>query len=346
MVQIACLEIERLPNANSDSMNASPVISVVMPVYNAARFLRDAVNSVLTQTFADFELIAVDDGSTDQSRDILESLAATDRRIRIISRANTGIVGALNDGLAVARGEFIARMDADDLSLPIRFERQLTWLRANPDHVGVGSYFNYIDQRSARVKWNPRLTEHDDIEASLMTGDGGTLIHPSIMVRREAIDQAGRYRIEAQWIEDLDLYLRLARIGRLANIPEVLVDYRFHKSSVNFTRNDGRHLRKLWVMQQACAARGIVYNSAVWPAPTEKSAFHADYARDFALSSLHFHGLRTPWRYALSALWQAPGDRQSWRVASYLLKVSLGLIARPVPLPALQRPRPLARLLS
>src|SRR4051794_39230969 len=99
---------------------SNPVISVVMPVYNASRYLHSAVDSVLRQTFSDFELIAVDDGSTDNSKALLEQIAANEPRLRIVSRPNTGIVGALNDGLGVARGELIARMDADDIALPER----------------------------------------------------------------------------------------------------------------------------------------------------------------------------------------------------------------------------------
>src|ERR1051325_1151561 len=112
-----------------------PTVSVLLPVYNAERYLESALQSVLGQTFSDFEVIAVDDGSKDNSKKILERFAANDPRIRVISRPNTGIVGALNDGLAVARGEFIARMDADDVALPGRFQAQLDYLRGHPDCI-------------------------------------------------------------------------------------------------------------------------------------------------------------------------------------------------------------------
>src|SRR6266581_3934019 len=109
-------------------MFSSPAISVVMPVYKAERYLAQAVDSILDQTFTDFELIAVDDGSRDQSLQILNGYAQKDQRVRVISRPNTGIVGALNDGIAAARAPLIARMDSDDLSLPQRFEKQVTYL--------------------------------------------------------------------------------------------------------------------------------------------------------------------------------------------------------------------------
>lgn len=307
---------------------ATPLISVVMPVYNAERYLRLAVQSILDQTCGDFELIAVDDGSKDGSKQILDTFAQSDRRVRVISRPNTGIVGALNDGLAVAEGEFIARMDGDDWVTRHRFEEQVAFLRQHAACVCVGSYFNYMDAEGALIKWNPRETDPAAIERSLLSGDGGALIHPVIMARRSAVEQVGRYRPEAQWVEDLDLYLRLARIGQLSNVPEVLLHYRYHSESVNFTRNEGRHHRKLWVLQQAHAARGLPFNPKDWPAPPTNPTIGVEDARDFAISSLRFTGRSTPWRYGLRALRLAPSDRRSWQTLSYVAKASLGLVPR------------------
>lgn len=309
-------------------MTREPLISVVMPVYNAERYLREAVDSILAQTVTDFELIAVDDGSKDASKSLLESYARRDPRVRVISRPNTGIVGALNDGLEVARGEFIARMDGDDWVTPQRFEKQVAFLQAHPTCVCVGSFFNYMDASGALIKWNPRETEPAKIEQTLLSGDGGALIHPVIMARRSAIDRAGRYRVEAQWIEDLDLYLRLALIGQLSNVPEVLLHYRYHTQSVNFTRNEGRHQRKLWVLEQAHAARGLPFDKADWPIPPINTSIGVDDARDFAISSLRFPGQSTAWRYGLRAIRLAPTDRRSWQTLSYVAKATAGLVPR------------------
>ena len=306
----------------------TPLISVILPVYNAERYLRIAVQSVLDQSIRDFELIAVDDGSKDSSKKILDNFAQTDARIRVISRPNTGIVGALNDGLAAARGEFIARMDADDWVTPNRFETQVAFLRSHPSCVCVGSYFNYMDAEGALIKWNPRETDPIAIERTLLSGDGGALIHPVIMARRSAIEQVGRYRKEAQWVEDLDLYLRLAQVGQLSNVSEVLLHYRYHTESVNFTRNEGRHERKLWVLQQAYAARRLPFNPADWPMPSINTAIGIEDARDFAISSLRFPGHSTAWRYGLRAVRLAPSDCRSWRTLSYVAKASLGLVPR------------------
>lgn len=305
-----------------------PLVSVIMPVYNAERYLREAVGAILAQTERHFELIAVDDGSKDGSRALLETFARADSRVRVISRPNTGIVGALNDGLEVARGEFIARMDADDWVTPDRFAKQLAFLADHPACVCVGSFFNYMDADGALIKWNPRETDPAAVERALLSGDGGALIHPVIMARRGAIEQAGRYRVEAQWIEDLDLYLRLARLGELSNVSEVLLHYRYHTQSVNFTRNEGRHQRKLWVLEQAYAARGLPFDRAKFPTPAINTQIGVDDARDFAISSLRFPARSTPWRYGLRAVRLAPSDRRSWQTLSYVAKASLGLVPR------------------
>ena len=307
---------------------STPAISVVMPVYNGERYLRDAVASILQQTFRDFEFIAVNDGSKDRSKAILDDIASVDPRLRVVSQANTGIVGALNHGLAIAKGEFVARMDADDFSQPERFAQQITFLRQNPNCVCVGTAFNYMDSRSALIKWNPRETDHTVLEKQLLTGDGGSLIHPTIMLRRSAVVRAGGYRSEAQWVEDLDLYLRLAQIGQLANLPDVLLNYRYHTESVNFTRNEGRHLRKLWVMEQAYVARNLPFDPTQWPAPPVNPSIGADDAREFALTSLRFPRRSTPWRYALRAARLAPGDPRSWQVLKYVMITELGFAPR------------------
>jgi glycosyltransferase involved in cell wall biosynthesis len=310
-----------------------PRISVVLPVYNAARYLRPAVDSILAQTERDFEVIAVDDGSTDASRSILEEYADRDPRVRLLSRPNTGIVGALNDGLALARGEFIARMDADDIALPERFARQLAWFAGRPGRVAVGSAFIYIDARAARLKWNPRSTRHEAIEQALLAGDGGAIIHPAAMFRREAVERVGRYRALAQWIEDLDLYLRLARVGELGNLEETLLLYRYHEQSVNFTRNAGRLERKVAVLAEAHAARGLPFDPTAFRTSVHPDRIGADAARDFAITSLRFADRSTPWRYAWRALRLEPARRASWSTFAYLLKVAVGAVRRPAPFP-------------
>jgi glycosyltransferase involved in cell wall biosynthesis len=226
-------------------------------VYNGARFLAEAVSSILGQTFGDFELIAIDDGSTDGSLQILQRMSRQDDRIRIISRPNTGLVGALNDGVAQACGEFVARMDADDVALPHRFERQCEFLRNRPDCVAVGSAILLMDCDGDPIGVQHWAATHEEIDQLLLAGSSG-LAHPAAMIRRAALQQVGGYRSEYESIEDKDLWLRLAETGRLANLREPLLRYRLHETSMCFEREKD-HLR-LWeaLLAETYRRRGLV----------------------------------------------------------------------------------------
>jgi glycosyltransferase involved in cell wall biosynthesis len=207
-----------------------------MPVYNGARYVAEAIDSILAQSFSDFEFVIVNDGSTDRSERILREYEKRDPRVKVISRANTGIVGALNDGLAQCSGEFVARMDADDVSLAERFATQIAYLRENPDCICVGSRVIGIDPCGLELFRSEHKLAHDQIDAELLNGVGWAIVHPAAMTRREAIAKIGGYRKEFQWVEDLDLFLRLAEVGRLANLEALLLKYRQHTESVNRTR--------------------------------------------------------------------------------------------------------------
>ena len=197
----------------------APAISVLMPVYNAELYVAEAVESVLAQTFTDFELITIDDGSTDRSSRILEGYAGLDSRIRLVSRPNTGIVGALNEGASMARGEIIARMDADDVSLPERFAKQFEYLLAHPDCDAAGSRVLLIDPEGAPICEINEERSHEEIDRAHMSRRTGAITHPAAMMRSEALHAVGGYRQECLWAEDFDLFLRMAEIGRLANLP-------------------------------------------------------------------------------------------------------------------------------
>lgn len=207
----------------------APLISVCMPVYNAERFVAEAVTSVLGQTRRDFELLILDDGSTDGSLAILKRHAEADPRIRLTSRPNRGLAATLNELVDQARGEFIARMDSDDISLPERFERQVRYLQAHPDCLVVGCQALVIDTDGDPLcVWFQGQT-HEELDAQNLRVDRqASLCHPSVMMRRGAVLEVGKY--SEQWLhgEDLDLWLRLAERGRLGNLPEVLIKYRLH----------------------------------------------------------------------------------------------------------------------
>jgi glycosyltransferase involved in cell wall biosynthesis len=210
-----------------------------MPVYNAERYLAEAVESILGQTLGDFEFLILDDGSTDGSRRILEGYAARDRRIRLTSRANRGLVATLNELIDQAQGEFLARMDADDIALPERFQRQVDYLRAHPECSVVGCRTRVIDPDGDSLCDWFTAEPHAVIETLLLRGEavGSVLCHPSVLMRRDAVLAAGKYR-EFAIGEELDLFLRLAESSRLAILPEVLLKYRVHAES--FTHRPSR----------------------------------------------------------------------------------------------------------
>lgn len=234
----------------------SPTISVVMSVYNNAAFLREAVESILHQTFTDFEFLIMDDGSTDRSLSILQEYAEQDARVVVFSRENRGLTCTLNELIGYARAEFIARMDADDVSLPDRFARQVEFLRQHPQVVCVGGAQNWIDDAG-------RILEHrqeaeTDAEIQQQNLSGCTAInHPSSMMRRSAILQVGGYD-ETLWsAQDLDLWLKLGEVGELANLKETVLQYRQHMSSVSESRQAEQLRNKQRACERAWQRRGI-----------------------------------------------------------------------------------------
>jgi glycosyltransferase involved in cell wall biosynthesis len=234
-----------------------PTISCVVPAYNAERYLRSAIDSILKQTWGDFELIVVDDGSTDSTLEILREYERRDARVRPISRPNTGHTGAINDGIAAARGEFIARMDADDLALPERFAKQIAFLRANPDVVVVGGSVELIDPHDIPIGESRQPTTHEEIDAKLMHGSGGVIPHPLATFRKSAYDRVGPYRAKFNGSEDLDLWLRFAEIGKVANLPEILLKYRRHYQAFSFAKNQVQMQHKAHILGEAAERRGL-----------------------------------------------------------------------------------------
>jgi glycosyltransferase involved in cell wall biosynthesis len=211
----------------------APMISVLLPVHNAARYVAGSIESILGQTLGDFELLILDDGSTDGSLEVLRCYAARDPRIRLTSRPNKGLAPSLNELVDQSRGEFLARMDADDVALPERFERQVAYLRAHPECVLLGCRVRLIDPDGDPLcDWCNRQ-DHEALDAVFLRGEMSTEIsHPAIMMRRDDVLAVGKYR-EFPVIEDVDLFLRLAERGRIANLPEVLLLYRIHAENIS-----------------------------------------------------------------------------------------------------------------
>jgi glycosyltransferase involved in cell wall biosynthesis len=212
---------------------AVPAISVAMSVYNGERYLALAIESILAQTFRDFEFLILNDGSSDSSSDIIDAYAAKDARICAIHRENKGLIMSLNQLIRESRGPLVARMDCDDISLPDRFAKQIAFLEANPDHGVVGTWTADIDEDGApySIVGEDHPTTHEGFIASI--GNGPLLCHPSVLMRRELVLSVGGYHEAFQHCEDLDLWLRLADLTKLCSLPERLVQYRHWSNQVS-----------------------------------------------------------------------------------------------------------------
>jgi glycosyltransferase involved in cell wall biosynthesis len=230
-----------------------PAISVLMPCYNAAATLDEALQSLVDQDMDDFEIVAVDDGSEDHSAVLLEAWARRDPRIRVISQPHRGIIPALNRGLAACRAPLVARMDADDRSHPTRLSRQAAYLGDHPE-IGVVScqvagFPASLVREGFRIymDWLNGLLVDADIRREIFVES--PLPHPSVMVRRGLLEQIGGYQ-ENGWAEDYDLWLRMYLSGvRFGKIPAVLLDWREHPTRL--TRADSRYSLENFIRAKA-----------------------------------------------------------------------------------------------
>jgi glycosyltransferase involved in cell wall biosynthesis len=240
---------------------AAPRLSVVMPVHNAAPYLDASVGSILAQTFTDFELVALDDGSTDASAGLLRDWVKRDSRVRLVeSPIRLGLAGSADRVVQESRAPVCARMDADDVADPVRLEAQWEVLHTNPDVALVGTLWEGIDAagRVVRPQDRWRLTRRSSF---------APFPHGSIMFRREAFEAVGGYRAAFTYWEDLDFYLRMATWGRILVVPKPLYRYRFHQASSLGGSISPPEVRAVGLMIRCLAARraGGDYSAAVEP---------------------------------------------------------------------------------
>lgn len=207
---------------------AAPRVSVVMPFRDAGRYIAETLDSLLAQTRRDIEILAIDDRSADDGPSIVAERSRRDPRLRLIAHDRPGFVPALNHGIALARGEFIARMDADDVALPDRFARQIAFLEAHPEVGAVGGQILALIDGAATVPpwWIDTPLAHEAIVSGLRHRN--SIHHPTAMIRREALRSVGGYRESFVVVQDYDLWLRLSERTRLANLPDRVLRYRFH----------------------------------------------------------------------------------------------------------------------
>ncbi|MEM2525972.1 MAG: glycosyltransferase [Candidatus Methanomethylicaceae archaeon] len=207
------------------SMVNKPLISVIMSVYNGERYLKESVRSILKQTFTNFEFIIIDDNSTDNSYEILRSF--NDNRIKIIrNKIRKGITKNLNTAIDIAEGEYIARQDADDISLPHRLELQLSFLKEKPDIALVGSSTFFIDDKGRIIGFR-KVPSEPTFDLLLKKN---LFIHGSVIIRKKFLDEIGRYNELFKYSQDYELWLRIAKRYKVANIQQPLYALRIHKN--------------------------------------------------------------------------------------------------------------------
>jgi GT2 family glycosyltransferase len=294
------------------------MVSVIIPVYNSERFLSGALVSILSQSLECIQIVLVNDGSTDNTLSIMKEFAARDNRIQILSRPNTGIVGALNDGIELCKGEFIARMDSDDWAHPERLLRQHSFLSTHSDVVACGTAAWIIDPRGRIVGLHRPPTWHEQIEEMLLKGNGGAFLHPSLMIRAEALKATGGYKPEFDLAEDLDLYFRLLQQGRLANLPEPLLHYRQHLSSTNFSKRAAQRKLIQHILNRERSARempGFDIRDVRGPADLSRAELH----QKWAFGAFDCGRRKTAIFHAAACVLRAPHDFRMWKALKYVV---------------------------
>jgi len=290
----------------------APKITVSLSAYNNEKFIRKTVQSILSQTFTDFEFIIINDGSKDGTLKILQDFAKSDSRITLIDRENKGIVHSKNEILSLARGEYIANIDGDDIALPDRFRIQNDYLDNHPDVVCIGSDTQLIDEED-RFICVLRHKRGIEISKGILEGHG-EISNPASMIRTEALRKINGHHEEYTYADDLDVWLRLDEIGKLENIPMPLTKYRIHPSSASQQFCIKQRESALKACQDAWERRGI------------EGVFTADglWRADSSLESRLAYSLRYGWLawqnrqystttiYGLKSLQLSPLCKEAW----------------------------------
>jgi glycosyltransferase involved in cell wall biosynthesis len=284
-----------------------------MPVYNTEAYLTDSIDSILGQTFQDWELICVDDGSSDGSLEILRRYERADSRVRVITRPHSGNYRARNAGMALARGRYIAAMDSDDVALPERLRRQVDHMERHPECVGLGAAVKIVGPDLMPIDVGRVALDHETIDRQALEGNGYAIRQPVAMFRTEAVRQVDGYRDEVLFQGDTDIYLRLAEIGRLANLPDILLLYRLRFESIGHAQRDVQDQYRPKVVHDARTRRRllvgpVIRQFAVRP-PIDPRGCWADW------SQLAFNNgyQNTSRRYAWRAIRSNPWAVSSWK---------------------------------
>lgn len=314
------------------SINPTPLVSVAMTAYNAGRHIDAAIASVAAQTFTDFELLVVDDRSTDNTRQIAADWAQRDARVKLLDCPDKGRVPALNRCLTAAGGAWFAVLDADDVAYPNKFAAQLAYLAAHPDVGVLGSDNRIIDgagQPLARPPIN-RPQSHADLTADMEAGI--MLLHSTMIARTDIMRAIGGYRAPFRYSQDYDLYLRLAMVTQMVNLPDQLVDYRVYPEQVSTAQLVAQiqSARIAWLghqVRQAGRADPLDQLSTLPELGTLEQLFAIPGADDMVRARIAEGILYSPqslagngYRPVIDHIARNGGDRRYWRSAARLLR--------------------------
>jgi glycosyltransferase involved in cell wall biosynthesis len=297
-------------------VSSQPQVSFLLPAYNGGRYLPETLRSLSAQTFRDFEIVAVNDGSKDNTASVLDVASRREPRLRVIHQENRGQAAAMNRGLSECRAPLIALIDADDVCLPERLQRQVGFMAEHPEVTALGSAVRFIDSRGWPIAIERNPLDHDGIEQLLLSGIGGAIIAPSAMLRRDAVVRVGGFAERFSMVQDLDIYLRLGEVGRLANLPDVLVCYRKHLEAANFARRE-----RMVELVRAVLAETKTRRGCDLPAfalgeyhPGNAASYHREWSflavqNGFKLSAL---------KHAVLAAAKSRGGREELRFLKYI----------------------------
>ena len=296
-------------------LNDSCMISVVMPVYNADKFLSEAIASILNQTFKDFEFIIINDCSTDHSWDVVKSFS-DDRLITIQNEKNIGTYPSRNKGMKIAKGKYIAVMDADDIALPDRLEKQYSYMDRNPEILATGTLNNTLGEG---YEFERPLSYHG-ICASLL--DNNYVLHPSMLIRADSIREFGGYDEQYVYASDYDLVCKLSLKGMIENLPDICMTYRWHPDQITLAKRSEQQRYADIIRQKYQIAIINKYRMTTIPEVGEAETGHPDIGR---VLGLHIMGV------CINPLFQVQANRLLYNTMSNLhesipLCVKRGLI--------------------
>lgn len=292
-----------------------------MPVFNTASYLPQALESIQHQTCAYFELVVIDDGSSDGSSDILRRFAEIEPRMRLFVRSNRGLIATRNELLAAARGELIAWMDSDDVSHPERLQLQIDAFVADERLVCVGGAAQRIDPEGHPLSVEHHPTLHDDIVAGQLMG--GAMRFPTTMMRRDVALMVGGFREPFRIGEDLDLFLRLSEVGKMANLPMTIYSYRQHASStfVGLSSQWLNYRHEILALAQERRELGtdrLQRGETVSIDPSSQfntASLVADAYAEWASQALRSGRFEHAWKYARAALRSKPFSPRLWKLS-------------------------------